>query len=534
MARKKSFSTLTHDMARASARAERERQQQQQTQQRELEKRKRESTRLEAQLLKDQKQRYLAERLAETEEANLDLQTRAQELLAVLESTLKLDDTISFTALRSNELFRQFRLPSELESEVQEPKLETFQSRVVKPSGIGKLMPGATKKYEEALKHAETDYQQALSTYRLQIAQREQKISKLREEYALDKQKFEEEARKRNQEIDEFEQAYKAGEADAVLAYCNMVLERSSYPEGFPQEFRTAYPPESKELVIEYELPDTTIIPTASEYTYVKAKDEIKEKERKAADVKSLYQDIVAAVCLRTIHELFEADQAGHLEIVVFSGFVQTIDPATGQDIRPHLISVRTTKTRFGEVNLARVDKRVCLRNLGAQVSPRPAEMQAVKPVVDFDMVDKRFVEQSDILSDIETRPNLMDLNPFEFENFVSNLFDQIGFESKLTRSSKDGGVDVIAFDPRPIVGGKIVIQAKRYKNVVGVSAVRDLYGTMINEGAGKGVLVTTSHYGPDAYDFAKDKPIELIDGGGLLYLLQQQGIEARIVFTES
>ena len=87
-----------------------------------------------------------------------------------------------------------------------------------------------------------------------------------------------------------------------------MVLERSSYPEGFPQEFRTAYLPESKELVIEYELPDTTIIPTASEYTYVKAKDEIKEKERKAADVKSLYQDIVAAVCLRTIHELFEAD----------------------------------------------------------------------------------------------------------------------------------------------------------------------------------------------------------------------------------
>ena len=62
----------------------------------------------------------------------------------------------------------------------------------------------------------------------------------------------------------------------------------------------------------------------------------------------------------------------------------------------------------------------------------------------------------------------------------------------------------------------KIYIQAKRYKNVVGVAAVRDLYGTMINEGASKGILVTTSHYGPDAYDFAKDKPIELIDGTGI------------------
>ena len=534
MARKKGFSGLANDMARASARTERERQVQQKAQQRELEKKRRESVRFETQMLKDEKQRYLESRLAETEDTNFELQTRVEDLSTILEFTLNQDDTISFLILRSNEIFRQFRLPAELENVAEEPKLEAFQSRVVKPSGISKLVLGTTKKYEEALKLAEAEYRQALSNYRVQMTQREQKLTKLHEQYALDKQKFDEDTKKRNQEVDDFERAYRAGDPDAVLAYCNMVLERSTYPEGFPQEFRTAYLPESKELVIEYELPDITIVPTASEYTYVKAKDEIREKDRKAADVKALYQDIVAAICLRTIHELFEADQAGHLDVTVFSGFVQTVDPATGRDIRPHLISLRATKERFSEVNLARIDKRICLRNLGAQVSPRPAEMQAVKPVVDFDMVDKRFVEQSDILSDIENRPNLMDLNPFEFENFISNLFDQIGFESKLTRSSKDGGVDVIAFDPRPIVGGKIVIQAKRYRNVVGVSAVRDLYGTMINEGASKGVLVTTSHYGPDAYEFAKDKPIELIDGGGLLYLLQQQGIEARIVFIES
>jgi len=148
-------------------------------------------------------------------------------------------------------------------------------------------------------------------------------------------------------------------------------------------------------------------------------------------------------------------------------------------------------------------------------------------------MVDKRFVEESDVLSDLESRPNLMELNPFEFENLVNNLFDLIGFQTKQTRSSKDGGVDAIAYDPRPILGGKIIIQAKRYKNVVGVSAVRDLYGTMLNEGANKGILVTTSHYGPDAYEFAKDKPIEMIDGGGLLYLLEQNGVKARIIFPD-
>lgn len=43
--------------------------------------------------------------------------------------------------------------------------------------------------------------------------------------------------------------------------------------------------------------------------------------------------------------------------------------------------------------------------------------------------------------------------------------------------ASRDGGVDCVAFDPRPIFGGKVVIQAKRYKGTVGVSAVRDLFG---------------------------------------------------------
>lgn len=533
MARKKSFSGIVNDMARASARAEREKQQREKERVREIEKQKRDSDRLQAQTAKEEKLKYIENRVAETEEANLELQSQLKDLETILQSTLSNDDTISFSGLRSKETFRQFRLPSELNQPLDEPVLETFRAKVIKPSGINKFVPGATKKYEDGLKQAETDYQQALSVYQFHKQQREQKIAQLRTEYEKGKQQFELEIKARNQEIEDFEKAYFNVEPDAVLAYCNMVLERSVYPEGFPQEFRTAYIPESKELVVEYELPDTTIVPTVAEYTYIKAKDEIRPKERKAADIKALYQDIVAAICLRTVHELFEGDQAGSLEMVVFNGFVQTIDPGTGKDIRPHLISLRTTKERFNEVNLARVDKRVCLRNLGAQVSPRPAEMQAVKPVVNFDMVDKRFVDQSNILADIESRPNLMDLNPFEFENFIGNLFDQIGFEAKLTRSSKDGGVDVIAFDPRPIVGGKIVIQAKRYKNVVGVSAVRDLYGTMINEGAGKGILVTTSHYGPDAYDFAKSKPIELIDGGGLLYLLQQQGVEARIVFPE-
>jgi restriction system protein len=120
-----------------------------------------------------------------------------------------------------------------------------------------------------------------------------------------------------------------------------------------------------------------------------------------------------------------------------------------------------------------------------------------------------------------------------DFEHLIREVFEkefsQGGGEVKITQASRDGGVDAIAFDPDPIRGGKIVIQAKRYTNTVDVSAVRDLYGTVVNEGATKGILVTTADYGPDAYAFAKGKPLSLLSGSHLLHLLDKHGHKATI-----
>jgi restriction system protein len=55
-----------------------------------------------------------------------------------------------------------------------------------------------------------------------------------------------------------------------------------------------------------------------------------------------------------------------------------------------------------------------------------------------------------------------------------------------------------------------------------------------MNEGATKGILVTTSSFGPDAYRFAKDKPLTLLDGGNLLHLLAKHGHKARIDLREA
>ncbi|MGO4527394.1 restriction endonuclease [Microvirga sp. 2MCAF35] len=149
---------------------------------------------------------------------------------------------------------------------------------------------------------------------------------------------------------------------------------------------------------------------------------------------------------------------------------------------------------------------------------------------------DPRFVASQDV--SLNSGQNLASMDWAEFEHLIRQLFERefaaAGGEVRVTQASRDGGVDAVIFDPDPLRGGKIVVQAKRYTNVVGVSAVRDLYGTVQHEGATKGILVTTSSFGPDAYEFSKDKPMTLLDGQRLLYLLQRNGYEARIDLQEA
>ena len=153
-----------------------------------------------------------------------------------------------------------------------------------------------------------------------------------------------------------------------------------------------------------------------------------------------------------------------------------------------------------------------------------------------LDKDDSRFVEGKDLNLDEGT--NLAAMPWEDFEHLVAQLFElefsKSGDEVKVTQASRDRGVDAILFDPDPLKGGKYILQAKRYTRTVNVSSVRDLYGTVMNEGANRGILITTSSYGPDAYEFAKDKPITLIDGANLLSLLEKHQMKYIIDLEEA
>lgn len=378
--------------------------------------------------------------------------------------------------------------------------------------GIQKFIPGAKEKHAQREAARQRSLAEARAVFERQVAEAHQRVVT------------------QNAEIDNFQRELSAGSPAAIVDYFTMVLASSNYPNGFPQHAKLAYVPESKQLVIEYDLPSFEVIPEIGSYKYMKTKDEVTQTVRPLAQRKTLYSSVVAQVTLRSLHELFKSDRMGHVDIIVFNGYVASIDKGTGRPIRPCLITVRTSRDTFTQLNLSKVDPLACLNVLNASVSKSPTELAPVRPVLEFNMVDPRFIEETDVLSGLDQRPNLMDLTPLEFESLISNLFQKMGLETRLTQASRDGGVDCVAYDPRPIFGGKVVIQAKRYKHTVGVNAVRDLFGTMQNEGASKGILVTTSGYGKATFEFAEGKPLELLSGSHLLYLLAEHaGIEARI-----
>jgi restriction system protein len=205
----------------------------------------------------------------------------------------------------------------------------------------------------------------------------------------------------------------------------------------------------------------------------------------------------------------------------VVNGFVRGIDPATGQSAQIWLITVMIRREIFGRIDLAKVDPVSCLEGLKAQMSPHPEKLTPVRPT---HLAATMTAEMSDETGRAET--NLMDMDPIDFENLVAELFQGMGFEVMTTERTGDGGVDVRAMDPDPIRGGKLVIQVKRYRHTIPPALVRELYGTMLHEGATKGILVTTAEFGPGARQFAEGKPLALIGGRQLADLLSRNGMD--------
>lgn len=127
------------------------------------------------------------------------------------------------------------------------------------------------------------------------------------------------------------------------------------------------------------------------------------------------------------------------------------------------------------------------------------------------------------------------DCTPYFFETVVMRLLRAMGYggvtgSGKVTPASHDGGIDGVIHEDK-LGLDTVCIQAKQWENTVGRPKVQEFVGSMDLHRSKKGVILTTSRFSPDAYDYVnriEGKTVVLIDGDKLCQLM----IEHRVGVT--
>ncbi|MET7757342.1 restriction endonuclease [Streptomyces sp. NPDC005389] len=467
-----------------------------------------------ARMQREQKAAYRQQREADALRRTQELDARVQVLEGLLAAGCRAP-AFSVDTLRTAETVEPFS-PGPLGEPVPMPDQRFYQPEAAwTASGRAQAERDARARFERdwyAAQAAEARRVEQLAAYRR--AYDEWAAARLAE------------IRAHNRGVAGTEVALGGGDPETVIEFFSAVLFASTaWPEGFPREVSAAYEPGRRRLVLDWDLPGYDVVPEAKGVKYLPSTDQEKDVPRPVTQRRALYRDVLAQSVLLALHELFRADRSGALEAVTLNGYVGGVDPATGLAGRVCVASVAVGRDVFERLNLEFVGAVECVTGaLGGRLSAKPDERAAVAPLWTPEQVGAEVVVQGD-----GDEPDLLAMDPIAFERLVAQLFRARGLQAVTTQRSNDGGVDVEALDPDPISGGSILVQVKRYRNTVPPSAVRDLFGTVQGAGANKGVLVTTSGFGPGSYTFANGKPLTLISGVELVDLLHQHGLRGRL-----
>lgn len=397
-----------------------------------------------------------------------------------------------------------------------------------------KLLKDTRARQEDALRVYENEVKTIDRIHRIEVEA--YKSRKLRyEKEILEKVKL----RKSSQaEWREKKSLWMENDSKTIIHVVTVLLSHLSETKFFSNNFKIEHNGDTETLIIEYELPNPSDIPDLKSCRYIISEDRFQETKINKTELRKLYEGTCYQLALAVAWSVFEFDTSETLKAIAFNGVVNYKNTATGASTNTIIMSSIFDRNTFSSLNLMHVDAKECFKMFKGIAAPDLVGLTPIAPIVQMKKDDRRFVASRDNISSSIQGRNIAAMHWEDFEHLIREVFEKEfstrGAEVKITKASSDGGVDVVIFDPNPILGGKIVVQAKRYTNTVNLSSVRDLFGTVLNEGASKGILVTTSDFGPDAYKFAADKPITLLNGSNLLHMLEQHGIKAHINISEA
>ena len=124
--------------------------------------------------------------------------------------------------------------------------------------------------------------------------------------------------------------------------------------------------------------------------------------------------------------------------------------------------------------------------------------------------------EHMDRQSQVQT--TLQELDPDEFESLVATIWSAMGWETNVTQTSRDQGVDVIA-TKSGVVEQKLAIQAKCYapENKVGRPSIQQ-YSSIQEQfpDVDSVAVVTSSGFTSEAISLAKQLNVKTVAGDEL------------------
>jgi len=109
-----------------------------------------------------------------------------------------------------------------------------------------------------------------------------------------------------------------------------------------------------------------------------------------------------------------------------------------------------------------------------------------------------------ELLSYLSKNPEaIYQLGSRKFEELVARLFEDRGYRASLTKSTRDGGYDVLAVLKDSFTSFVVLAECKRYRQDrrVGVEIVRGLYGVTEANRANQGLIITSSFFTHDAHE---------------------------------
>ena len=203
-------------------------------------------------------------------------------------------------------------------------------------------------------------------------------LEQAREEYRQECDAREVETAAANGELDTLIGGVQTGADAAIQEYVGIVLGNSVYPEMLSVKHEFDFDSKLKELELTVLISRPDQLPAEKAYKWAKAQDEVTATMLSAKDLKARYASVVHQVTLRTVHEIFEADRAGHINTIALSVATEANDAATGQHKRTTLAAVAAERASFVDFDLSNVVPLATLQHLGASMSKSPYDLVGI------------------------------------------------------------------------------------------------------------------------------------------------------------